>query len=52
MGEILTGYRDCERKSQLVFTGEAMTAEGRCNHEKLLLKVMNRCALGFNSSEI
>ena len=52
MDETLTGHRDCRRKSQLIFALEVMTAEGKCSREKLLLKVINRYALGFNSSDI
>lgn len=37
MQETLKGHRECERQSQLVFTFEAMTAEGIHSHEKLLL---------------
>lgn len=44
MDETLKGHSDSKRKSQLIFTFEVMTAEGKCSHEKLVLKVINRCA--------
>lgn len=52
MDETLTGHRACERKSQLIFSSEVMTAEGKCSREKLLLKVINRYALGLHSGDI
>jgi hypothetical protein len=52
MDETLTGHRACERKSQLIFSLEVMTAEGKCSREKLLLKVINRYALGLHSGDI
>lgn len=52
MDETLTGHRACERKSKLIFSSEVMTAEGKCNREKLLLKVIKRYALGLHSGDI
>lgn len=53
MDDTSTGHSDVMRKYQLIFTYETMTAEGRHSCEKLLLQMINRCALTeviFNGS--
>lgn len=47
MAETWKGHSDGERKSQLTFTFEMMTAEGKRSCEKLLLKVRNEMHLGI-----
>lgn len=37
MEENLKGHSNCRWQSQLIFTSEVMTAEGKCSVEKLLL---------------
>lgn len=46
MDETWKGHSGGERKSQLTFTCEMMTAEGKCSCEKLLLKVRKEMHLG------